>query len=88
MLLYLVPQGTNTVSADVVAQVGDHAITTHRFNGRLSRIEQNGPVPAALRSLYAQQVLNQLVFEKELAAKPMSSESASPMRSAPIASAK
>src|SRR5581483_2295894 len=33
----------------------------------LSRIERTGAIPAALEPLYAQQVLNELVFRKELA---------------------
>jgi peptidyl-prolyl cis-trans isomerase D len=68
MLLYLVPgQGTDTVaSADVVAQVGDESVTTTDIRQQLNRISQNSTIPAALQPLYAQQVLNQLVFEKEL----------------------
>ncbi len=68
MLLYLLPgQGTTTTtSADVVAQVGDQAITMTDVSQQLSRLTQNGPIPPALKPLYVQQVLNELVFEKEL----------------------
>jgi len=68
MLLYLLPgQGTTTTtSADVVAQVGDQAITMTDVSQQLGRLTQNGPIPPALKPLYVQQVLNELVFEKEL----------------------
>jgi peptidyl-prolyl cis-trans isomerase D len=68
MLLYLVPgQGTASVSsADVVAEVGDQSVTTTDIRSQLNRIAQNSSIPPALQPLYAQQVLNQLVFEKEL----------------------
>ena len=68
MLLYLLPgQGTSsTSSADVVAQVDDQAITMTDVNAQLSRLTQNGAIPAALKPLYVQQVLSELVFEKEL----------------------
>jgi peptidyl-prolyl cis-trans isomerase D len=69
MLLYLVPgQGTDTVAAaDVVALVDNQAITVTDVRSQLSRIERSGSIPAALEPLYAQQVLNELVFQKELA---------------------
>jgi peptidyl-prolyl cis-trans isomerase D len=67
MLLYLVPQGTTTTSsADVVAQVGDQSISTTDIREQLNRIAQNSSIPPALLPLYAQQVLSQMVFEKEL----------------------
>lgn len=69
MLLYLVPgQGTDSVSAaDVVATVDNQSITVTDIRAQLARIERTGAIPAALEPLYAQQVLNQLVFERELA---------------------
>ncbi len=68
MLLYLIPgQGTTTATtADVVAQVDDQPITMTDVSQQLSRLTQNGPIPPALKPLYVQQVLNELVFEKEL----------------------
>ena len=33
---------------------------------QLSEIEQRNPVPKALESLYVRQILNQLVFQKEM----------------------
>jgi len=69
MLLYLVPgQGTDTVAAaDVVASVDDQSISVTDVRAQLTRIERTGSIPAALEPLYAQQVLNELVFQKELA---------------------
>ena len=69
MLLYLIPgQGTESVSAaDVVATVDNQSITVTDIRAQLSRIERSGTIPAALEPLYAQQVLNELVFQKELA---------------------
>ena len=69
MLLYLVPgQGTDSVSAaDVVATVDDQSITVTDIRSQLGRIERTGAIPAALEPLYAQQVLNELMFQKELA---------------------
>ncbi len=69
MLLYLIPgQGTDSVSAaDVVATVDTQSITVTDIRSQLGRIERTGAIPAALEPLYAQQVLNELVFQKELA---------------------
>ena len=69
MLLYLVPgQGTDSVSAaDVVATVAGQSVTVTDIRAQLARIERTGAIPAALEPLYAQQVLNELVFQKELA---------------------
>jgi peptidyl-prolyl cis-trans isomerase D len=68
MLLYLIPgQGTESVSAaDVVATVDNQSITVTDIRAQLARIERTGSIPAALEPLYAQQVLNELVFQKEL----------------------
>ncbi len=69
MLLYLIPgQGTQSVSAaDVVATVDDQSVTVTDIRAQLARIQRTGTIPAALEPLYAQQVLNELVFQKELA---------------------
>ena len=69
MLLYLVPQqSSNEISdVDVVAQVGDQTITMADVQTQLSRITRNGQIPASLLPLYAQQVLDQLIFERSLA---------------------
>jgi len=69
MLLYLIPgQGTESVSAaDVVATVDNQSITVTDIRAQLARIQRSSAIPAALEPLYAQQVLNQLVFQRELA---------------------
>ena len=69
MLVYLIPgQGTDSVSAaDVVASVANQSITVTDVRAQLARIQRGGTIPAALEPLYAQQVLNELVFQKELA---------------------
>jgi peptidyl-prolyl cis-trans isomerase D len=68
MLLYLVPQtpGTSEVSTSTVAKVGDQNVTIADIRQQLNEIERRNQVPKALEALYAQQILSQLVFEKEL----------------------
>jgi peptidyl-prolyl cis-trans isomerase D len=68
MLLYLVPQtpGTGEAATDTVAKVGDQSVTLGEVRQQLAQIEQRNQVPKQLESLYARQILNQLVFEKEM----------------------
>jgi peptidyl-prolyl cis-trans isomerase D len=68
MLLYLVPQtpGTGEAATDAVAKVGDQSVTLGEVRQQLVQIEQRNQVPKALESLYARQILNQLVFQKEI----------------------
>src|SRR6266581_865498 len=68
MLLYLVPQSPTTgeVSTDTVAKVGDESVSLQDVRQQLAEIEQRNQVPKALESLYAQQILKQLVFQKEI----------------------
>ena len=68
MLLYLVPQtpGTGEAATDTVAKIGDQTVTLGEIRQQLGQIEQRNQVPKQLESLYARQILNQLVFEKEL----------------------
>jgi peptidyl-prolyl cis-trans isomerase D len=68
MLLYLVPQGPDATrtSGDAVAKVGDQSITLADINQRLAEIRQSNPIPAQLEGLYANQILKQLVFQKEV----------------------
>src|SRR5580704_5875668 len=68
MLLYLEPQtpGTGEAATDTVAKVGDQSVTLGEVRQQLAQIEQRNQVPKTLESLYARQILNQLVFEKEL----------------------
>lgn len=70
MLLYLIPQGPGTggdvASSDSVAKVGDQNVTVADVRQQLAQIEQRNQVPKQLEALYAQQILKQLIFEKEL----------------------
>lgn len=68
MLLYLVPQGTSTgeVATDTVAKIGDQTVTLGDINQQLNEIRQRNPIPQALEGLYANQILKQLVFVKEV----------------------
>ncbi len=69
MLLYLVPQtpGTGEASStDIIAKVGDETVSTTEVRQQLAEIEQRNQVPKQLESLYARQILNQLIFQKEM----------------------
>ena len=70
MLLYLVPQGPGTGAdadnSDVVAKVGDQSVSLAEVRQQLSEIQRRNQVPKALEGLYARQILNQLVFSKEI----------------------
>jgi peptidyl-prolyl cis-trans isomerase D len=69
MLLYLVPQtpGTGEASStDIVAKVGTETVSAAEVRQQLSEIEQRNQVPKQLESLYARQILNQLIFQKEI----------------------
>lgn len=68
MLLYLVPQAPTAgeVSTDTVAKVGDESVTMQDIRQQLDQIEQRNQVPKPLEGLYAQQILQQLIFQKEI----------------------
>jgi len=68
MLLYLVPgpTGTEITAADVVAQVGDQTVTVADVQAQLARVARNGQIPATLLPLYAQQIVQQLIFNRSL----------------------
>src|SRR5712675_2452020 len=69
MLLYLVPQtpGTGEASStDIVAKVGDETVSAAEVRQQLAEIGQRNQIPKQLESLYARQILNQLVFQKEM----------------------
>ncbi len=69
MLLYLVPQtpGTGEASStDTIAKVGDETVSTAEVRQQLAEVEQRNQVPKQLESLYARQILNQLIFQKEM----------------------
>ena len=68
MLLYLVPQGPATAetSTDTVAKIGDQTVSVAEVRQQLNQIKQRNQIPAPLESLYARQILNQLVLQKEM----------------------
>jgi peptidyl-prolyl cis-trans isomerase D len=68
MLLYLVPQGPDSAqtSTDVVAKIGDQSVTLGDINQRLDDIRKSNQIPRQLEGLYANQILKQLVFQKEV----------------------
>ena len=68
MLLYLVPQGPGTAESatDVVAKVGDQTVTLADITQQLNEIRQRNQIPPQLESLYASQILKQLIFQKEV----------------------
>ena len=68
MLLYLVPQGSNTTegASDVVAQVGDQTVTVADITTQLNEIRQRNSIPRQLEGFYASQLMKQLVFQKEI----------------------
>ena len=68
MLLYLVPQGTNTAesSTDTLAKIGDQTVTSGEVRQQLDQIRRNNQIPPMLEGLYARNILNQLIFQKEI----------------------
>ena len=68
MLLYLVPQSqvNGEVSTDTVAKVGDDSVSVQDVRQQLNQIEQRSPNMKPLEGFYAQQIMKQLVFEKEI----------------------
>jgi peptidyl-prolyl cis-trans isomerase D len=68
MLLYLVPQSqvSGEVSTDTVAKIGDESVSVQDVRQQLNQIEQRNPNMKPLEALYAQQIMRQLVFEKEI----------------------
>lgn len=69
MLLYLVPQGPGTgaeASSDTVAKIGDQTVSLAEVRQQLNEIQRRNQVPKALEGLYARQILNQLVYTKEI----------------------
>jgi peptidyl-prolyl cis-trans isomerase D len=68
MLLYLVPQGNNTTegSTDVLAKIGDQSVTMGEVRQQLDQIRRQNQIPKPLEGLYARNILNQLVFQKEM----------------------
>src|SRR6202022_1942861 len=73
MLLYLVPQtpGTGEASStDIVAKVGSETVSAAEVRQQFAEIQQRNQIPKQLESLYARQILNQLIFQKEIEYEP------------------
>ncbi|HXJ03454.1 MAG TPA: peptidylprolyl isomerase [Candidatus Acidoferrum sp.] len=68
MLLYLVPAGPGTtqLSTDAVAKVGDQTVTVAEISQQLNQIKQRNQVPPMLEPYYAQQILRQILLQKEM----------------------
>jgi len=68
MLLYLVPQGTNTTegATDVLAKVGDQTVTMGEVRQQLDEMRRRTQIPPVLEGLYAKNILKQLIFQKEM----------------------
>jgi peptidyl-prolyl cis-trans isomerase D len=71
MLSYLLPTGptadTETGNNDVVARIGsEQTVTLAEVRQQLSEIQRRNQIPKQLEGLYARQILNQLVYTKEI----------------------
>jgi peptidyl-prolyl cis-trans isomerase D len=68
MLLYLVPQAPTTgeVSTDTVAKIGDASVTVQDIRQQLDQLERGNPTSKLIETYYAQQILQSLVFQKEI----------------------
>src|SRR5260370_10968140 len=68
MLLYVVAQSpvSGETSTDTLAKIGDESVNVQGVREQLNQIEQRNPNMRPLEALYAQQILKQLVFQKEI----------------------
>jgi peptidyl-prolyl cis-trans isomerase D len=68
MLLYLVPQSpvSGEISTDTVAKIGDESVSVQEVRQQLNQYEQQRQLPKIMEQYAAQQILTQLVFEKEI----------------------
>jgi peptidyl-prolyl cis-trans isomerase D len=68
MLLYLVPQGpgAGASSSDTVATVAGQDISLQDVRQQLSKVEQSRQLPKQYEAIFARQILDALVFEKEV----------------------
>ena len=68
MLIYLVPQtpGVGEVSTDTIAKVGDQSVSVAEVRQQLDEMERRGQLPKQFEVIAAQQVLNQIVHQKEI----------------------
>jgi peptidyl-prolyl cis-trans isomerase D len=68
MLLYLVPQtpGTGEISTDAVAKIGDQSVTLQEVRDKVNQYEQQRQIPKFFESRLALEILQDLVFQKEI----------------------
>lgn len=68
MLLYLVPTDPTNAqrSTDTVAKVGDQTVTVAEIRQRLNQIRQQNQIPPMLEPYYEQQILRQILLQKEM----------------------
>ena len=70
MLTYLIPGlfsgGVGNASPDAVASINGQSITVDDFQREFTQATQNQSVPAMMRSIYAQQILDQMIFQQAL----------------------
>src|SRR6266436_4574508 len=68
MLLYLVPQtpGTGEAATDAVAKIGDQSVSLQEVRDKVNEIERQRQIPKFFESRLAMEILQQLVFQKEL----------------------
>jgi peptidyl-prolyl cis-trans isomerase D len=72
MVTYLIPNsGVGATSGEdaVVAQIGSDKITTQEITRAISRMSQNRQLPPELLSIYAPQVIQQMINERAMAWK-------------------
>lgn len=72
MVTYLIPNsGTSTTTGDdtVVAQIGSDKITSQEVTQTINRMTENRQLPAELLSIYAPQVVQQMINERTMAWK-------------------
>src|SRR5258708_15723374 len=72
MLLYLVPQGTNTTegSTDVLAKVGDQNVTMGEARKQLDEFGRPNPIPQPLDGPYARTIPNQPALQRQIELQP------------------
>src|SRR6266850_783088 len=68
MLLYLVPQtpGTGEISTDTVAKIGDQSVSLQEVRDKVNQFEQQRQIPKFFESRLALEILQDLVFQKEI----------------------
>src|SRR5260370_2825023 len=68
MLLYVVAQSpvSGETSTDTLAKIGDESVNVQGVREQLNQIEQRNPNMRPIKAVYGQQILKQLVFQKEI----------------------